>query len=66
MDAQSDAAVGVRFDGPESLRARKALANARIDTVHKSLRPMDPDDPPTEIWDCDHVGLLTHRGYLNV
>jgi hypothetical protein len=59
-----------RFDEESLLKARKSLAAKRMDTVHGTLRHLDLDDPPDEIWDilnfCDHVGLLTHRGYLDV
>jgi hypothetical protein len=41
-----------------------------MDPTHKMLRPLDKDNPPTEMWDvlneCDHLGLLTKRGYLDV
>jgi hypothetical protein len=50
--------------------ALKALAAARIDLVHETLRPMDYDSAPDQLWDvlntCDHLGLLTRRGYLDV
>jgi hypothetical protein len=41
-----------------------------MDTVHKTLRPLTYENSPAELWDvlgyCDHVGLLTRRGYLEV
>jgi hypothetical protein len=59
-----------RFEQPALLQARKGLAAKRMDTVHETLRHLDVDNPPPEMWDilnfCDHVGLLTHRGYLDV
>jgi hypothetical protein len=59
-----------RFEEPSMLKSRKALAAKRMDRIHGTLRHLDVDDPPSEIWDilnfCDHVGLLTRRGYLDV
>jgi hypothetical protein len=59
-----------RFDSESLLKARRSLAVKRIDTAHETLRHLDVDNPPPEMWDilnfCDHVGLLTRRGYLDV
>jgi hypothetical protein len=59
-----------RFDEPPLLTSVQALAEKRMDPTHKMLRPLDKDNPPTEMWDvlneCDHLGLLTKRGYLDV
>jgi hypothetical protein len=59
-----------RFDQESLLKSRKGLAAKRIDTVHETLRHLDIEYPPSEMWDvlnfCDHVGLLTRRGYLDV
>jgi hypothetical protein len=59
-----------RFDSPSLLKSRKGLAAKRMDTVHETLRHLDVDNPPPEMWDlvnyCEHVGFLTRRGYLDV
>jgi hypothetical protein len=59
-----------KFDQPPLLDSRKTLAAQRIDSKHKTLRHLDIENPPPEMWDllgyCDHVGLLTRRGYLDV
>ena len=60
----------VRFDQPPLALSRVALAKARMDEEHKTVRPLDAENPPTEMWDvlneCDHVGFLTRRGYLDI
>ena len=57
------------FERDAMRKARRALAVKRIDSAHEKLRPLDLDNPPDEMSDildfCDHVGLLTHRGYLD-
>jgi hypothetical protein len=59
-----------KFDKDPLLSERRALAADRIDRTHETLRPMDYDNSPPELWDvlnaCDHIGLLTRRGYLDV
>lgn len=59
-----------KFDQPPLLKARRDLAANRIDSVHGILRHLDIENPPQEVWDlvnfCDHLGLLTRRGYLEV
>ena len=59
----------VRFDQPPLALSRVALAKLRVDELHKTVRPLDAENPPDEMWDvlneCDHVGVLTRRGYLN-
>jgi hypothetical protein len=59
-----------RFDQASLVAARRRLAIKRMDMEHEILRPLDAEYPPSEIWDilnfCDHVGLLTHRNYLDV
>jgi hypothetical protein len=59
----------VRFDQPPLALSRVALAKQRLDEEHKTLRPLDAENPPTEMWDvlneCNRVGLLTRRGYLD-
>jgi hypothetical protein len=59
-----------QFDQGPLFVSRKALAAKRIDRKNEVLRPLDVDDPPDEMYDvlnaCDHVGLLTKRGYLDV
>jgi hypothetical protein len=58
-----------RFDQPPIALSRVALAKARLDEKHKTLQPLDAENPPTEMWDvlneCDQLGLLTRRGYLD-
>jgi hypothetical protein len=59
-----------KFDTGPLLASRKALAAKRINTEKHTLRPLDLGDAPDEMWDllneCDHVGLLTRRGYLDI
>src|SRR5580658_8057998 len=59
----------VRFDQPPLALSRVALAKQRLDEEHKTLRPLDAENPPSEMWDvlneCNRVGLLTRRGYLD-
>jgi len=60
----------VRFDQAPLALSRVALARQRLDEAHKTVRPLDAENPPTEMWDvlnaCDHMGYLTRRGYLDV
>lgn len=60
----------VRFDQPPLALSRVALAKQRLDEKNKSVRPLDAENPPAEMWDvlneCDQVGLLTRRGYLDI
>jgi hypothetical protein len=62
--------AGVRFNQPPLAMSRVALPKARLDEKHKTVLPLDAANPPTEMWDvlneCDQVGLLTRRGYLDV
>jgi hypothetical protein len=62
--------AGVRFNQPPLAMSRVALAKARLDEKNKTVLPLDAANPPTEMWDvlneCDQVGLLTRRGYLDV
>jgi hypothetical protein len=59
----------VRFDQPPLALSRVALAKQRIDEAHKTVLPLDAENPPTEMWDvlnaCNRVGFLTRRGYLD-
>ena len=59
----------VRFDQPPLALSRVALAKQRLDEEHKTVRPLDAENPPTEMWDvlneCNRVGFLTRRGYLD-
>jgi hypothetical protein len=59
-----------RFDQESLLATRRSLAAKRIDKIRKTLRPLDLNNEPEEMWDvlnaCDHIGLLTKRGYLDV
>jgi len=60
----------VRFDEAPLALSRVALAKKRIDEKNKTVLPLDAENPPTELWDvlneCDHVGILTRRGYLDI
>ena len=60
----------VRFNQLPLALSRVALAKRRLDEKNKTVLPLDAANPPTEMWDvlneCDHVGLLTRRGYLDV
>jgi hypothetical protein len=61
---------GVRFNQPPLALSRVALARQRLDEKHKTVVPLDAENPPPEMWDvlneCDHVGFLTRRGYLDI
>lgn len=60
-----------KFDSPAFQAVRKSLALKRIDQKQKRLRDLDSDNEPyppefdDELTFCDHVGLLTERGYLD-
>lgn len=60
----------LRFDGTPLALSRVALAKKRLDEQKKTVRPFDAENPPTEMWDvlneCDQIGLLTRRGYLDL
>lgn len=60
----------VRFNQPPLALSRVALAKERMDEKGKTVRPLDAANPPTAMWDvlneCDHVGFLTRRGYLDI
>ena len=60
----------VRFNQPPLALSRVALAKKRVDEKNKTVLPLDAENPPTEMWDvlneCDQVGLLTRRGYLDI
>lgn len=60
----------VRFDQAPLALSRVALAKARVDEKNKTVLPLDAENPPTEMWDvlneCDQIGLLTRRGYLDL
>lgn len=60
----------VRFNQPPLALSRVALAKKRVDEKTKTVLPLDAENPPTEMWDvlneCDQVGLLTRRGYLDI
>ena len=60
----------VRFDQPPLALSRVALAKRRVDEKNKTVLPLDAENPPTEMWDvlneCDQLGLLTRRGYLDL
>lgn len=59
----------VRFNQPPLALSRVGLAKQRVDERDKTVLPLDPENPPSEMWDvlneCDQVGILTRRGYLN-
>ena len=59
-----------RFDQPPLALSRVALAKKRVDEKNKTVLPLDAENPPTEMWDvlneCDQIGLLTRRGYLDL
>jgi hypothetical protein len=60
-----------RFDVSPLLTQRRELAEKRIaHSKNGKLRPMTYDEAPPVLWDvlnnCDHIGLLTRRGYLDV
>lgn len=61
---------GVRFNQPPLALSRVALAKQRLDEKHKTVLPLDAENPPSEMWDvlneCDQLGILTRRGYLDV
>lgn len=59
-----------RFDKPPLALSRVELAKKRVDEKNKTVLPLDAENPPTEMWDvlneCDQIGLLTRRGYLDL
>lgn len=60
----------VRFNQPPLALSRVALARQRLDERQKTVVVFDAENPPTEMWDvlneCDQVGILTRKGYLDV
>lgn len=58
-----------KFDGGEFVTIRRNLAHTRMDRVHETLRPLNPDNIPEEMYEeldfCEDLGLLVRRGYLN-
>jgi hypothetical protein len=60
----------VRFNQPPLALSRVALAKKRVDEKTRTVLPLDAENPPTEMWDvlneCDQVGILTRRGYLDI
>jgi hypothetical protein len=60
----------VRFGQAPLALSRVALAKQRLDEKNKTLKPLDAENPPIEMWDvlnaCDQLGLLTRRGYLEL
>lgn len=57
------------FDGTVTAKLR-LLARKRIDQKAKTVRLLDTDDPPSEMYDVlnffDYLGLQAKRGYLDV
>jgi hypothetical protein len=58
------------FDGPRYTEIRKSLAIQRMDTNQERLQKLDPDNPPTALYDelnfCEDLGLLSRHGSLNL
>jgi hypothetical protein len=58
------------FDGPRYTEIRKSLAIQRMDTKQERLQKLDPDNPPTALYDelnfCEDLGLLSRHGSLNL
>jgi hypothetical protein len=58
-----------QFDQSPLVDSRKRLALKRIDQKRGAVLPLDPEDPPSEMYAVlnffDYVGLLEKRGYLN-
>lgn len=58
-----------KFDSPDRIAIRKALALKRIDKTQGRLRLLDVNNAPVELYDelglCEDIGLLTERGYLD-
>jgi hypothetical protein len=58
------------FDGPRYTEIRKSLAIQRMDTKQERLQILDPDNPPTALYDelnfCEDLGLLSRHGSLNL
>ena len=50
----------VRFDQPPLALSRVALAKQRLDEEHKTVRPLDAENPPTEMWDV--LNAVRSRG----
>ena len=57
------------FDSGSVRNSLSALATKRIDQKKQALSPLDPTNPPGEIYEVanffEYVGLLTKRGYLD-
>jgi hypothetical protein len=58
------------FDSPRYKAIRKVLAEKRLDPSTGTLKKMDIDDAPVEMFDelsfCNDLGVLTRHGALNV
>ena len=67
--AQHLASIFDEFNSPARLSIRRALAEKRLDTKAHRLRMLDVEDEPVELDEelefCDHISLLTDRGYLD-
>lgn len=57
------------FDNGPVSKAFNSLAQERVNLNTQTLKPMDEDDPPEEMYDIadffEYVALLTQRGYLD-
>jgi hypothetical protein len=58
------------FDGLRYTEIRKSLAIQRMDTKQERLQKLDPDNPPTALYDelnfCEDLGLLSRHSSLNL
>ena len=67
--AQHLATIFDQFNSPARLAIRRAFAEERVDKGAKRLKEIDPEEPPVELDEelefCDHIALLTDRGYLD-
>jgi hypothetical protein len=57
------------FDSPRYKAIRKGLAEKRLDLSTNTLKKLDVDDAPVEMFDelafCNDLGILTRHGALN-
>jgi hypothetical protein len=57
------------FERPRFTEISTMLANRRIDRKEERLKPLDPNEPPLQLYDalnfCEDLGLLTRRGALD-
>jgi hypothetical protein len=57
------------FDSPRYKTMRKGLAEKRLNQADGTLKKLDVNDAPAEMFDelnfCNHLGILTRHGALS-